>query len=414
MTTLNKVFNKIDGYRDDVIDLQKGLTSKIALGPENGGSGEHEKAEYMKNVIKELHPDLVEEINAPDERVAKGYRPNLISIWNGTDGAPTVWVLSHLDIVPPGDLSLWDTDPYVLEVDGDKIMGRGVEDDQHGIVSSFMALRSIQDAGVRPKRNVGLILVADEETGSRYGLGYILEMRKDLFKKKDLIIVPDAGDEEGTMIEIAEKSMLHLKFTVTGKQCHASTPDHGRNSLYGAARLIVALEKLKEKFNDSNELFSPPVSTLEPTKMEANVPNVNTIPGKDVFYLDCRILPSYNLDDVMSAAKEIAGEVAEELNISIEVDSKLRLDAPVPTPEDAPVVKALTAAINKVTGLKGKPMGIGGGTVAALFRQVGLPAAVWMSVSDTAHQPNEYCLISNIMQDAKVLACIYMDECNEA
>lgn len=413
MTTLNEIFKILDGYTDDVIDLQRELTSKIALGPENGGSGEHEKAKYMKTRIDAFNPDLVEEINAPDERVEKGYRPNLIAFWEGADGGPTVWVLSHLDIVPPGDLTLWDTDPYVLEVKGDKIIGRGVEDDQHGIVSSFFALKAIQESDTKPKRNVGMILVADEETGSRYGLGYILENRKDLFKKEDLIVVPDAGNREGTMIEIAEKSMLHLKFTVVGKQCHASTPDHGKNSLYGAARTIVALERLKNKFDDENELFSPSVSTIEPTKMEANVPNINTIPGKDVFYLDCRILPSYSLDDIIKEAKEIAREVAAELDLSIEVESELRLDAPTPTSPDTPVVRELTAAIKNVIGQEGKPMGIGGGTVAALFRNKGLPAAVWMTVSDTAHQPNEYCLISNILKDAKVLSCLYMDEYGE-
>jgi succinyl-diaminopimelate desuccinylase len=74
------------------------------------------------------------------------------------------------------------------------------------------------------------------------------------------------------------------------------------------------------------------------------------------------------------------------------------------------VVKALAGAIRRVTGKKAKPMGIGGGTVAAFFRSAGLPAAVWCTVSDTAHQPNEYCLISNILTDAKIFACLYLDE----
>ena len=55
-------------------------------------------------------------------------------------------------------------------------------------------------------------------------------------------------------------------------------------------------------------------------------------------------------------------------------------------------------------------MGIGGGTVAALFRQQGLPAAVWSTCPDTAHQPNEYCLISDIIRDTKVFAALYLDE----
>ena len=77
------------------------------------------------------------------------------------------------------------------------------------------------------------------------------------------------------------------------------------------------------------------------------------------------------------------------------------------------MVKALARAIKNVKGLDARPMGIGGGTVAAFFRQVGLPAAVWITVPDSAHQPNEYCLISDIITDAKVFASLYMDDLHE-
>lgn len=411
MPELEKIFHYLDGSRDEIIALQTALSSKPALGPENGGSGEHEKAAYIKEKIKELKPDQLEEIMAPDERARDGYRPNLIAKWRGQgDDVPGLWVLSHMDIVPPGDLTLWEGDPYQVKVDGDKIIGRGVEDNQHGIVSSYIALKAVQESGAPLKRPVGLAIVADEETGSQYGLDYILQNHGEYFKAQDLIVVPDGGNSSGTMIEVAEKSMLWLKFTLTGKQCHASTPEKGKNSFYGAAKLVVALGRLKERFDLEDELFRPSLSTFEPTKMEANVPNINTIPGRDVFHIDCRILPQYSIEEVESAAQEIAKEVAEDLDLSIEVEPVYRQDAMNPTPSDAPVVKALAGAIKRVTGRAAKPMGIGGGTVAAFFRKAGLPAAVWITITDSAHQPNEYCLIKNIIDDAKVFACLYLNE----
>ncbi|MBW1798782.1 MAG: M20 family metallo-hydrolase [Deltaproteobacteria bacterium] len=410
MSELENVFERIDGLRDEVIKLEGELSSRVALGPDNGGSGEHEKAAFTKGLLKELDPDVIQEIKAPDERAQDGYRPNLIASWGSTKTEPTVWVLSHSDIVPPGDPALWESDPYQLKVDGDRVIGRGVEDNQHGFVSPYLALKAVLESGGKLKMPVGLAVVADEETGSDYGLSYVLERHRDLFKEQDLIIVPDGGNEEGTMIEVAEKSMLWIKFTVTGKQCHASTPNKGKNSLFGAAKLIVALEKLKEKFDIADELFKPPLSTFEPTKMEANVPNINTIPGRDVFCVDCRVLPKYGVDEILDAAKEIAAGIGTELDLQIDVEPVYRQDATRPTPPDAPVVKALAGAIKRVTGKEAKPMGIGGGTVAAFFRRAGLPAAVWCTVSDTAHQPNEYCLISNILTDAKIFACLYLDE----
>jgi succinyl-diaminopimelate desuccinylase len=410
MSDLQKVFQKIDGYRDDIINLQADLTSRVALGPENEGTGEHDKANYLRERLAALKPDLMEEIKAPDERAREGYRPNLAARWEGLGPGHTVWVLSHMDVVPPGDHSLWESDPYQIKVEDDKIIGRGVLDNQQGIISSYLALKAIQESGEKLNRPVGLVLVADEETGSKYGLDYILKNHRGFFRTDDLIVVPDGGNEEGTMIEVAEKSMLWLKFTVTGQQCHASTPEKGKNSLFGAARLIIALGRLRDEFGLSDEVFSPPLSTFEPTKMEANIPNVNTIPGRDIFYVDCRILPQYEVDDILATARRIAADVAEELDLSIQVEPTYRQDAPEATPVDAPVVKALARAIKSVTGQEAKPMGIGGGTVAAFFRKAGLPAAVWMTMPNAAHQPNEYSLIKNVVSDAKVFACLFLDE----
>jgi succinyl-diaminopimelate desuccinylase len=408
MYGIEEVYEKIDGFRTEIIEMQKELTARPALGPANGGSGEHEKTAFIKEQILRLKPDKLYEINAPDKRAAHGYRPNLAAVWQGNNKGSTIWILSHTDIVPPGDFSLWTGDPYKIRVDGDKIIGRGVEDNQHGIVSSYFAVKGVLDLKKPFPGNIGLILVADEETGSKYGLQYLLKEKRDLFKEDDLIIVPDAGNEEGTMIEIAEKSMLWLKFTIIGAQCHASTPEKGKNSLFAAAKLILELATLKEKFGMRNPIFKPQESTFEPTKIEANVPNVNTIPGRDVFYLDCRILPDYKVDDVIAEAETISKKLAEELDVEISVEAIHRQDGAPPTSADSPVVKSLAEAIKTVTGLKAKPMGIGGGTVAAFFREAGLPAAVWSTISPTAHQPNEYCLIDNIITDAKIMATVFL------
>lgn len=407
---MEKVFQILDGYREKVIDLEAELTSRIAIGPESGGSGEHEKANYIKGILEAMEPDDLEEIRAPDMRARHGYRPNLVARWQGEIGAPTIWVLSHMDVVPPGDLSLWESEPHQIKVSGDRIIGRGVEDNQHGIISSVIALKSIREAGMPLKNTIGLAMVADEETGSSYGLDYVLGNRMDLFRPQDLIIVPDGGNEDGTMIEVAEKSMLWIKFVVTGKQCHGSTPEKGKNSLYGAARLIVEMESLKETYNLKDPLFRPPSSTFEPTKIEANVPNINTIPGRDVFYMDCRILPDYGVDDILNHIKDMASKIGKKLGLDILVEPTYRQVAALPTSPDARVVKALTRALKEVTGKEAKPMGIGGGTVAAFFRRAGLPAAVWLSVTETAHQPNEYVLITHIIRDAKVMAYVYGDE----
>jgi len=410
MVDMNIIYSKIDSFRDEIIEMQRELTARPALGPLNGGTGEHDKADFSKKQLVALRPDNLLEINAPDKLAANGYRPNLVATWNGAREGRNVWILSHLDIVPPGDLSLWKTDPYKMVVEGDKIIGRGVEDNQHGMVSSYFALKAIIDLNVQFSGKINLAFVADEETGSRFGLEYLVREKKELFSEDDLIIVPDGGNDEGTMIEIAEKSMLWLKFTVKGVQCHASTPEKGKNSLFAMAMLILEMGKLKEKFNVKDPVFRPEESTFEPTKVEANVPNVNTIPGRDVFYLDCRILPDYTVDDVIEEATKISKNLETSLDLQIDIEPIHRQDAAPSTPEDSPVIAILENSIERVTGLKAKPMGIGGGTVAAFFRNAGLPAAVWSTTSPTAHQPNEYCSVKNLISDAKVMSTVFLND----
>lgn len=406
--TLGKVYEKIGGFADAMVDLQRKLTAIPALGPTNGGEGEADKAAFIKEWMeKEIGFDSVEQHDSPDDRVPSGSRPNIVAIKKGASGEKRIWVMSHLDIVPPGELNLWQSDPYKVKVEGGKIYGRGVEDNQHGLVTSLFALKALKEIGLTPSYDVGVVLVADEETGSVYGIQHLLK-EQDIFEKEDFILVPDAGQPDGRMIEVAEKSIYWLKFETKGRQCHASTPEQGINAHKAAAHLITRFGKLYEIYNQRDEVFAPPISTFEPTKKENNVPNVNTLPGEDVFYMDMRILPQIKVDDVHKTLEGMIADVEKEFGVTITASSPQREDAAPATPSDAPVVNALAASIKDVYGVEAKAMGIGGGTVAAFFRRAGFNAVVWSKIEETAHQPNEFTLIENMVGDAKVYANLFL------
>jgi succinyl-diaminopimelate desuccinylase len=330
---------RLDTYSEPVIDLQRELVSRVALGPEVGGVGEGDKAAFLEDILQSWGLK-VDNYLAPDDRVPAGARPNLVTYLPGAK-PEKVWVLSHLDVVPPGDLTLWTSDPFTLRVDGDRLYGRGTEDDHHGIVMSLMAVKAFLDLGLTPEHTLALALVADEETGNERGLAYLLREQRQLFSERDLIIVPDAGRYDGTMIEVAEKSILWLKLTLLGQQGHASRPEKAKNTLRAAAHVIVALDDLQRDFPRHDPLFRPPLSTFEPTQKEANVPNINTIPGRDVFYLDCRVLPDYDLAQVEARVRAIATAAANRFGVTLKVEAVQTLPSAPPTAPDAPVVKAL-------------------------------------------------------------------------
>ncbi|MBT8490717.1 MAG: M20 family metallo-hydrolase, partial [Deltaproteobacteria bacterium] len=237
----DRITKRIDSYKNDMIELQINLTAIPALAPDNGGDGEQRKAQFLTTVLREFGFNNIKEYGAPDERVTSGIRPNIIAIIPGKNHDKTVWIMTHMDIVPPGELNLWDDDPYKGYVKEGKIYGRGTEDNQQDLVASIFAAKAFRDEGIMPETSVGLVFVADEETGSKHGLTYVLENYPDLFQQSDIIVVPDFGDTEGSAIEIAEKSILWLRFKTTGKQCHASKPSLGKNAFTAASHLVVKL-----------------------------------------------------------------------------------------------------------------------------------------------------------------------------
>ncbi len=408
--TFERLSNRIDNLRDEAIQIMKDIIPLKALGPLNGGRGEKAKALYLKKYMEDNGFGQVKNYPAKDPDAEDGERPNLVAVIPGKDTSKTVWILAHMDVVPEGDLSKWETDPFEAVVKDGKIYGRGSEDNNQGLVSGLITAKAFVDEGVTPECNLGLMLVADEETGSIFGLQHMVDHHADLFNKEDIIIVPDAGEPDASMIEVAEKSIVWFKFKTIGKQVHASMPDRGVSAFKAANHLAVELEKLYEIYDKKDDVFDPPISTFEPTKKEANVPNVNTIPGDDVFYLDCRIMPDYSIAEVMETVRRMADDIEKRFNVKIEISTEQEEQAAPATPVDAPVVKALMKGVKDVYGIDAKPMGIGGGTVAAIFRRAGFPAAVWSTLDDLAHQPNEYCIIDNLVKDAKVFAHVCLQK----
>lgn len=400
-------FSQVEKYIEEnvieMVELEKILVPVKALAPENGGDGELEKCLVLEKYLRSHGIELLSRYDAPDSRVSSGIRPNLIAEIPGESSDYTVWVCAHLDVVPQGELSLWDSDPWQVTVRDGKIYGRGVEDNQQGLCSGVLAALSFVHQKIKPRHTIKLLFMADEEVGSNYGMNWLLENHGELFSKNDRILIPDGGDEKGETIEIAEKNLLWLKIHTIGRQSHGSRPDQGCNAKLAACDLAMRLHGLEKVFSKNDPAFEPPYSTFQPTMQYQNVSGVNIIPGDDVFCMDMRILPVYSLQEVMEKVLCIIAHIESEYGVRVETE-KLQSEESRATSEDAPVVRELKKAISEVHGIEPRCIGIGGGTVAAGLRNMGFDAVVWSTMEETAHQPNEHAVIENIARDAKTIA----------
>jgi len=406
-----KLFSWLENSVELAIELETELTKRPAISPESGGEGELDKCLFLEKWLRDHGITRLERYDAPDSRAKGGVRPNLIATIDGSSGSDErLWIMSHIDVVPPGEEKLWDSDPWTIvrkdDPPGLRLIGRGTEDNQQGLVSSVLAALAFTKQGLKPARTIKLLFAADEEVGSVYGIGWLVKNHRDLFNKNDMVLVPDGGDINGECIEIAEKNILWIRFLTRGKQTHASMPDSGVNAFIAASDLAVRLHfELSQKFGERDPLFAPDYSTFQPTKKEANVPNINTIPGEDVFYMDMRVLPRYSPASVLAEVDRIKTEIEKKYHVTIEHSLNQMMESK-PTGADAPIVKLLTKAASEVYGVTPRPIGIGGGTVAAYLRNIGIDSAVWTKTDETLHQPNEYALIDNIIGDAKVMALL--------
>ena len=147
---IKKIEERIDSYENEMIALQIALTSIPALAPENGGDGEYEKAGYLAEYLKQAGFDNISRFDAPDDRVSSRCRPNIVVNIPGDNPGRTVWILTHTDVVPPGELRLWDSDPYKGYVKDGRIYGRGMEDNQQDLVASVFAAKAFMDEGIKP------------------------------------------------------------------------------------------------------------------------------------------------------------------------------------------------------------------------------------------------------------------------
>jgi succinyl-diaminopimelate desuccinylase len=415
----DKVLHYIEENASLVVELETELTKRPAVSPDSGGEGELDKCVFLEGWLKQHGITALERYDAPDPRAKGGVRPNLIASIPGRDDSSRLWIMSHLDVVPPGELSLWESDPWtVVEKEdgtlGRRLIGRGVEDNQQGLVSSVLAALALLDKGITPAHTVKLLFAADEENGSYYGIDWLLNNQgktiPELFRKDDMVLIPDGGDETGSSIEIAEKNIVWARFVTKGVQCHGSMPDKGINAHLAGADLAVRLHYgLMGKFAERDAIFEPDYSTFEPTKKEANVPNFNTIPGEDVFCMDMRILPRYPVDTVLAEVDRIKAEVEKQYKVSISYTLAQKMESK-PTPASAPLSTLISQAVASVYQVKTKTIGIGGGTVGAYLRNRGIDSAVWSRLDDRAHSPNEYAIMANILGDAKVMALLMMRE----
>ncbi len=330
-------------------------------------------------------------------------RANLIA--SVGSGSPRLFVPAHTDVVPAGDG--WEQDPFELVVKDGYMYGRGVNDDKGPLVSllllaAFLARHAGEYAGT-------LIVgaVADEEMGSRYGLTYMLE--KGLVAA-DYAIVPDTGASIN-QLSCGEKGLLHLEITFFGRQAHGSTPEEGLNAVWAAHTF---LNRVKELFGPehgyclepAHELFSP--TTINVARISAGSA-INIVPGECTLGLDIRYVPPQTGPAVIKLLNDMAAGVQNESLCERYTVATLSHMEPFEIQADNPVVQAIRAAVQELTGTDSERMGMSGTTVCKQLIEHDIPAIGFSQDAErTAHKAGERLAVAELGRFGTALGLAFL------
>jgi len=293
----------------------------------------------------------------------------------------------HTDVVPPGDVAHWTSDPFVPRVADGKLYGRGAADMKSGIAAFIAACAALPaDAGT-----IQLAITNDEEADAVNGTEKLVRWMAENGHHFDFAIVGEPSSTEivGDSIKIGRRGSFSGKVTVTGTQGHVAYPHKANNPLPVLAAVATALSS--EKLDDGTEHF--PASNLELTTIDVGNPVSNVIPMSGVLRFNVRYNDLWTPERLAAWVRErIAGIDANGTDIGFEISGIPSRAFLSPLSAD---IETLSAVIAERNG-KAPEYSTGGGTSDARFIAQYGPVVECGLVGPSMHKADEHIALKDL------------------
>ena len=366
----------VDAARDEVVDLLQQLVRipSINAGARPDTGNETAVCDLLREKISPLGIEHVVHESAPG-------RGNLIARM-GPTGGKRLLLMSHTDVVPVEDESLWEHPPFSGTIDRGRIYGRGADDDKADVAAYCMAMLLLRRAGVEPQGELVWLAAADEESGGRWGAGWIAEhfgddVRADFAVNEGSGVPVDSPAGLLYPLSLGEKGRLEARITRRGRSGHASIPWRSDNPVPVLAEAIQRIAAYDPEIDVSHPYFRAVLSavglqqaptaenidriadglpdkalgsylkaasrmTVTPTMLRAGVKS-NSIPDRASVVCDVRALPGQD-DTFVRAELE---HLLQGLDVDVDVDYTAVSNS---SPWDSPFVATLRDALGHALG----------------------------------------------------------------
>lgn len=164
--------------------------------------------------------------------------PNVVGTFDFAKPGRHLALNGHIDVYPVTDPEGWQRAPFGGDVAEGRVHGRGAADMKCGTTASLAAFFFLHRLRDKLRGRLTLSAVSDEETGGRWGTGYLMEHHPEVIG--DCCLNGEPGSPH--VVRIGEKGPLWARFIVTGPSGHGGYPGRGVGAIMNAARLIVDLD----------------------------------------------------------------------------------------------------------------------------------------------------------------------------
>jgi len=287
---------------------------------------------------------------------------------------PHLCFAGHIDVVPPGDG--WESDPFVPRFEDGFIYARGAQDMKSGVAAFVQACRDAESFN----GTLSLLLTSDEEGEARHGTIEVLRylQREDFLPDYAVVAEPTCEERFGDAIKIGRRGSINGIIEKIGRQGHAAYPEKALNPIHKVAKVLPHIAGVD--LDEGDEFFAP--SKFVITDIRAGMEVTNVTPGKLRMMFNVRNNTKTDKDDI----EAFVDRYFKDMNYMLTLSQSAK---PFMTDKESMIVKAITQAIEEVTGIEPAYSTAGGTSDARFFAEFGVDVVEFGVKNDTIHAPNE-------------------------
>ena len=327
----------------------------------------------------------------------RGFKPvkNLYARFGNK--SPNFCYAGHLDVVPPGNIKDWTTNPFKPSIKKGHLIGRGANDMKSSIAAFVSAVSTFLSKNKKFNGSISLLITGDEEGDAVNGTKKVVEFLRKKREKINFCLVgePTNPNVLGEMIKIGRRGSLTGKLIIFGLQGHVAYPSRANNP---STTIVNILKELKEiQFDKGTKDFQP--TNLEVTKININNTADNVIPATAEATFNIRFNNKHSSNSLKKKLNKIFKKMTKKHKSKFKIEYRVSGEAFLTKPNKTTFM--IQNIIKKITKLKPK-LSTTGGTSDLRFIRTICPGLEFGLVGKTMHKVDEAVSLKDLKKLTKI------------